>query len=81
LKDKKTTELYNVNNCPLCNGDNACANIGFNEENTDTATKNSCWCMNPAITFSEALLQKIPAEAKNKSCICQACALAHQMIQ
>ena len=80
VKGKKTTELYEENKCPLCNNDNACLTIcsnGVTEENTPI--KKACWCMNPDIGFSDNLLKKVPSDAKNKSCICQACALAHQV--
>ncbi len=61
----------NPSNCPLCNGDNACFNLSDKDEQ-------ACWCKNPDLKFPESLLKKIPEQAKNNACICQACVLAHQ---
>ena len=87
MKDNKPVVRYQENTCPLCNNENACANVDAktvanvnrNEEAVETPNSNKvCWCMNPEIQFSEGLLAQVPADAKNKSCICQACALAYQ---
>jgi hypothetical protein len=31
-----------------------------------------CWCMN--VDFTAELLAKVPGDAKNRACICAACA-------
>jgi len=57
--------------CPLCNQNNHCANI------SSCGSNQHCWCREKEIVFSETLLNKVPSDAKNKACICQACALKH----
>jgi hypothetical protein len=32
----------------------------------------ACWCVNA--TFTQDLLQRVPEEARNKACVCAACA-------
>ena len=55
--------------CPLCGASNGCAmaNAG---PNTSQSTQ-PCWCTQEQ--FSAQLLQQVPATAKNRACICQAC--------
>ena len=82
MKDKKITVLCEENICPLCNNDNACSNVKLKADNREVTaenneSENTCWCMNPAIKFSDSLLKKVPTDAK-KNCICRACALANQ---
>ena len=50
-----------MKNCPLCNNDNLCGvkNIA------------DCWCTK--IEIPPALLKKVPASQRNKSCICVQC--------
>ncbi|PHR81083.1 MAG: hypothetical protein COA59_16475 [Colwellia sp.] len=57
--------------CPLCNKSNNCGNDSSCDSSLD------CWCSDQSIQFSETLLTKIPRTAKNKVCICKACALLH----
>lgn len=47
--------------CPLCNANNLC---GIN-------SPESCWCMSKEIP--KALIEQVPADQKNKSCICASC--------
>lgn len=47
--------------CPLCNAQNYC---GIN-------SAESCWCMNKEVP--KALIEQVPADQKNKSCICARC--------
>lgn len=47
--------------CPLCNAKNYC---GIN-------SSESCWCISKSIP--KALIEQIPADKKNKSCICARC--------
>lgn len=53
----------NVNECPICYGENGCA-AGENVQ--------SCWCMTRVI--SQQARKQVPTEAIDKQCICQACA-------
>lgn len=50
--------------CPLCGGDNACARAA------DPSAQN-CWCSN--INFPTAIFEQLPAEEKNRRCICASC--------
>ncbi|WP_081945604.1 cysteine-rich CWC family protein [Thalassotalea sp. ND16A] len=65
-------ECINPNKCPLCKENNRCLNSSCSD------SSQNCWCKNPDIKFSESLLKQIPDSARNKACICKACALAHQ---
>ncbi len=51
--------------CPLCGGDNRCA-MASGEDPAN------CWCVEIAI--DPAVLQRLPAQAVGKVCICRACA-------
>ena len=53
--------------CPLCQGENACG-MQKGEE--------TCWCMQESIPPS--LLARIPAEAKDKACVCVGCVRKEQ---
>lgn len=57
------------NRCPLCGETNLCENIAAK------ALQSNCWCSDKTITFPQALLEKLPAGLKNKSCICKKCVL------
>jgi Cysteine-rich CWC len=52
--------------CPLCGNLNACA--------IAAGSKDPCWCTN--VHFSEELLASVPPEARDRVCICAACAVA-----
>jgi hypothetical protein len=54
--------------CPLCGQPNQCA---MEQREGDTAPV-PCWCT--TAVFSAELLQRIPEAARNKACVCQACA-------
>ncbi|RKF20321.1 hypothetical protein DBZ36_07730 [Alginatibacterium sediminis] len=58
------------NLCPLCNKDNRCASQLSQAQALD------CWCQSPQIEFTQAMLSQVPQDAKNKACICQACAIS-----
>ena len=47
--------------CPLCNAKNYC---GIN-------SPESCWCMSKAVP--KALIEQVPDDQKNTSCICASC--------
>ncbi len=53
--------------CPLCGQPNGCV--------MESATPGAaCWCQSSE--FSEALLARVPEDAKRKVCICAKCAAA-----
>ncbi len=54
--------------CPLCGGDNRCA---MEIERATGERQAPCWCVSQS--FSPALLDRIPAQARGKACICAAC--------
>jgi len=51
--------------CPLCGQANECASA-------QGQSAQACWCVN--VTFSAALLARVPENLRNVACICQACA-------
>lgn len=57
--------------CPLCGEQNLCAMANNNQSNNL-----DCWCKNESIPA--ALIEQVPPEAKNKSCICQKCAVKYK---
>ncbi|WP_395140466.1 cysteine-rich CWC family protein [Schlegelella aquatica] len=55
--------------CPLCGGPNGCAMAG----SCDTAGAcGPCWCSE--VRFSAELLDRVPAHAQRRACICRDCA-------
>ena len=48
--------------CPLCGGDNACG---------IAAGAATCWCFDTVI--SAELIERVPADLQDQSCICPAC--------
>jgi hypothetical protein len=54
--------------CPLCGGANGCAiaRSGRCDE--------ACWC--EAVSFSAALLDRVPEALRGVACVCRDCALA-----
>jgi hypothetical protein len=53
----------NVTICPLCGESNNCG---------VAAGLSSCWCMSERVP--EAVLAQIPDEARDRFCVCKACA-------
>ncbi|UJJ31195.1 cysteine-rich CWC family protein [Halopseudomonas maritima] len=51
--------------CPFCQQENSC-----------TASSGDCWCFRLSVPSS--MLALLPAEARNRDCICQACVRACQ---
>ncbi|WP_341279029.1 cysteine-rich CWC family protein [Paenibacillus sp. FSL H8-0537] len=50
--------------CPLCGGPNGCAiEAGL--------APHSCWCFRERVP--QSLLEQIPPEQRNQSCVCQNC--------
>ncbi|WP_343817236.1 cysteine-rich CWC family protein [Colwellia asteriadis] len=47
--------------CPLCQQQNSC----------NVAAMAGCWCMQ--VKVPQALIDRVPAPVKNKSCICNTC--------
>ena len=54
--------------CPLCGAGNACAMA------RGDASGEPCWCV--AAAFGAELLERVPAAARGRACICAACAAA-----
>jgi len=50
--------------CPLCGEPNACARVLCHNQC-------ECWCARQS--FPRELLDRVPAEAKDRACICAAC--------
>lgn len=63
------TQVFCTGICPLCGGPNACGNLSANGNPAD------CWCHQPDMIFSRALLESVPAADKGKACICQQCVI------
>lgn len=60
-----TDTPINPSHCPLCGQPNQCAiSAGL--------PPNSCWCMQTPV--SPDALERLPADARGKACICPACA-------
>ena len=57
------TQSYKTT-CPLCEKPNHC---GMEQD------QSPCWCMADDIEFSEVLLEQVPEELRNESCICERC--------
>jgi len=55
--------------CPLCAGPNACA---MERQRATGEPQPACWCTQA--TFAPDLLTRVPAEARDRTCICAACA-------
>jgi len=55
--------------CPLCKQSNRC----------DVKASSGCWCINTQVP--KALLAKIPAHLKGKSCVCNICIANYQQQQ
>ncbi len=49
--------------CPLCGNSNRCG-IG--------AGKGTCWCFSQPVP--QAVLDKVPEEAREEACVCEVCA-------
>ncbi|HMP82864.1 MAG TPA: cysteine-rich CWC family protein [Verrucomicrobiota bacterium] len=53
--------------CPLCGRPNDCRLC------TTAAYKGPCWC--ESVSIPEELLARVPAELRNKACICRECVM------
>ena len=65
----KTNRPPDPGHCPLCGKPNQCA---MEVERISGQKQPPCWCTQA--DFSADLLAQIPAESKNKACVCAACA-------
>ena len=59
--------------CPLCGDSNFCGNLSPNNNGE------ACWCMDSSLTFPDSLLSQVSDADKNKTCICKACAMSHNL--
>lgn len=57
--------------CPLCGKNNQCGQLCSGDN------KDACWCASGELEFPESLLNRVSNAAKNRACICKACALKH----
>jgi hypothetical protein len=57
--------------CPICGQPNECA---MEVEKATGEPQPPCWCTR--VDFSADLLARVPADARNLSCICSRCAAA-----
>ncbi len=59
-------------NCPLCGQANACA---MEIARSSGLEQTPCWCTQ--VSFSPALLARVPLAARDLACVCAACAAKH----
>ncbi|MDO8276791.1 MAG: cysteine-rich CWC family protein [Burkholderiaceae bacterium] len=64
-----STPSIDTSLCPLCGGPNGCAQVAPRAEGAEAPP---CWCMN--VRISPQALARLPAAARRRACICQACA-------
>jgi hypothetical protein len=57
------TPAVDPRRCPLCGDGNAC---GMAEG------ASSCWCFEA--TIPPEVIERVPAEARDRACVCQGCA-------
>jgi cysteine-rich CWC protein len=55
--------VFSLDTCPLCGSENAC---------TFGSGETPCWCATTSIPIE--VLGRVPDEARNKTCVCRACA-------
>ena len=55
--------------CPLCGKANRCA---MELERASGEPQPPCWCT--GVTFAPEALARIPAQARDRACLCPACA-------
>jgi len=63
------TASYDPSRCPLCGERNECASAA-DPDATD------CWCV--AEKFPSDLLQRVPAAAMGRACVCRRCVEDHR---
>jgi len=57
--------LIDASQCPLCGGPNNCQLC------TTSAYKGHCWCA--TVNVPDKLLARVPAELRNRACVCREC--------
>jgi hypothetical protein len=62
---KSGESAFDPGKCPLCGAANHCQLC------TADAYKGPCWCAR--VQIPDELLAQVPAELKNRACICQTC--------
>jgi hypothetical protein len=55
--------------CPVCGQANRCA---MEKQKETGVAQGPCWCT--SVAFAASLLESLPAPAKDRACICAACA-------
>ena len=61
------TKAFDAGQCPLCGQANACQLC------TVAAYKGPCWCAQ--VKIPDQLIAQVPAELRNKACLCRACVM------
>ncbi len=62
------TRAFDPGSCPLCAQPNHCAMATNGCSTAGTA----CWCAD--VTIARAVLEKVPADAVGRACVCADCA-------
>ena len=65
MKTAAVTACVDAALCPLCQRPNGCRSC------TSAAYKGPCWCM--TVRIPDELLARVPADSRNRACICSAC--------
>jgi prepilin-type N-terminal cleavage/methylation domain-containing protein/prepilin-type processing-associated H-X9-DG protein len=65
--------IYDPNRCPLCGEPNECQLC------SPAAYKGACWCA--AVEIPAALLARVPAELRDRACVCRRCVEAFRLEQ
>lgn len=63
------SDAVDPSRCPLCGQPNRCA---MEIERETGAPQGACWCTQ--LDFGADLIARVPAEARERACICAACA-------
>lgn len=66
-----TSPAADPTRCPLCGSDNRCA---MEIERATGEAQAACWCASQR--FAPELLARLPAQARDKACICSHCLAA-----
>jgi hypothetical protein len=64
-----TPTVDDASHCPLCGQANECA---METQRATGMQQPPCWCTQ--VDFSRELLERVPAQARGRACICRACA-------
>jgi hypothetical protein len=63
------SEYEDPTKCPICGEPNQCA---MEVSKAIGKPQEPCWCL--SVVFLPELLAQIPAEARQKACVCEKCA-------